>query len=207
MKSKIVSIIIVLFSINIVVSAQTKFGAKMGLNLSTLSQIKSAREGVEFVVKPEMIAGFSLGGYANYRLTNLVAMQGELIFSTQGATILENTNTGSGTIRLNYINLPVLLDIKPISAVPVNLLAGSQVGWCVGKLSNGKSMDDGQASFYRVFDFSVALGIQYTFIEHLICGVRYNLGVLPVTDVRFDNEYYSKGARNNVLQVIVGWTF
>ena len=176
----------------------------MGLNLSDLSQVRR-KTGSTVTLNGDMIAGVLLGGYVNYSFTSVLAAQSEVLFSMQGAAFFLDPH--NVVIRLNYINVPVLLEVKPIRAVPFSVLAGPQVGWCVAKRSEGKKMDVSQASVYNDFDFSIALGAQYTFMEHLVCGVRYNLGVRPVFDVEFDSTTSQKGGRNNVLQLSVGWTF
>jgi hypothetical protein len=55
---------------------------------------------------------------------------------------------------------------------------------------------------YKTFDLSIALGAQYVLIEHLAVGLRYNVGVTPSM-----NYAGTKGARNKVLQLSVGWIF
>ncbi|MDR2813397.1 MAG: PorT family protein [Prevotellaceae bacterium] len=201
---------IVVISVTLTTTAQVRFGVKGGLNLSNLSKVKMEIGRVEFPTpgKNEIIAGLLLGGYVNYGFTDLLAMQVELMFSMQGATF--NISSNRETVRLNYINIPMLIDVKPVKPIPISLLVGPQFGFCVGKFSDGKKMKEEQAVAHRDFDFSVALGVQYTFIEHLALGVRYNIGITPSRDVSFAYEEKGDraiGARNNVLQLSVGWTF
>jgi hypothetical protein len=63
---------------------------------------------------------------------------------------------------------------------------------------------------FKSLDVAVVLGVQYTFIEHLNIGLRYNLGLTnsisgSVVEEGVKEEF--KGWKNRVFQLSVGWVF
>ncbi|MCL2326885.1 MAG: PorT family protein [Bacteroidetes bacterium] len=218
-------LIIIATTLIISVSAfgQVKFGIKAGINASYFSQTTLSNN-----VSPSIMTGFSsglhAGGYVNYSFNDLLAAQAEVLFSMQVGQILEsqkiqNFDTwmgGGHTITsFNYINVPLLLNIKPFK-FPLSFLVGPQFGYCVSRWDVDKLPVD--ESKYRNFDFAAACGVQYTFFNHLAVGLRYNIGLLPSYQINYEYKIETpdedilrigavKGDRTNVLQLSIGWTF
>src|SRR5215470_10945256 len=91
---------ILLLSLTIAVKAQsadTHFGLKAGLNISSLD----VKDGVDFDSK----AGFHIGGLAHIHLSPHFGVQPELTYSTQGG------KDGDTKWKLGYLNVPLLLQI------------------------------------------------------------------------------------------------
>jgi opacity protein-like surface antigen len=182
-------------------TAQVKFGAKAGLNLSSFSNVKY--EGNTLEESDGMVAGFHVGGFVNFSFGSVIGLQPEVLFSMQGG---KSKSTPAVNYTFDYINVPVLLDIKPFANF--SILAGPQIGFNVYKSAtatvNGVdvTVKGGDLEGYKSIDFAVVGGLQYTFIEHLTIGARYNIGL---TDT-FSHEN-AKGAKAGVLQVSLGWTF
>jgi hypothetical protein len=213
--------------LNAATFGQVKFGVKAGGNLSNLggciwSEHNSRNGGSDW------IGGFHAGGYGNYSFNSIFAAQAEVVFSMQGGKyFVESGNSGlpsnkiDGVQCMNYINIPLLLDIKPFK-VPISFFVGPQFGYCVSRTYvKGLIVSDAlYSSAYRDFDFAAALGIQYTFIEHLTVGLRANIGLMPSFDYSYKHERFDDnnniiaheqrtviGKCNNVVQLSVGWTF
>ena len=97
-----------------VANAQTglKLGLKGGFNGATFSGTNS--KGSEYK------AGFAAGGLINYGFSDLISVQGELLYSQKGASIDAFNKTGAaasfanGTTfksTLGYIDVPILLKV------------------------------------------------------------------------------------------------
>jgi len=199
---------------------QMKFGVKAGGNVSNLSGI-DWNDGRSIGGRSAWTSSFHAGGYVNYSFSDILGAQAEVVFSIQGGKYVWDGEGKSyiidengkrfdkinGIQRMNYVNVPLLLDIKPFS-FPLNILVGPQFGYCVSRsFVDGRGGNDSE---YKNLDFAAALGVQYTFIEHLTLGFRGNIGLTPSVkyDYTVNNETRTaKGERNNVLQLSAGWTF
>jgi opacity protein-like surface antigen len=198
-------------------TAQVKFGVKAGLNVAQIGGGTIENNGVSTDVDAsDILAGFHVGGYVNFNFGPILGLQPEVVFSMQGDK--ESEGGVDVTTRLNYINVPVLLDIKPFTGF--SILVGPQIG-----INMYKSMSAGDESIsgsdlgdfleangtkINTIDFAAVLGVQYTFIGHLTVGARYNFGLtsaLGLTDAAKDAGRSLSGGANRVIQVSVGWTF
>jgi len=225
-------------------AAQIRFGIKAGMNASQfmtgdIADNNNPNLGGQILDKPmaaissassATIPGFMFGGFANYSFSRVLGVQAELLFSQQGADMTYELSLPSTPhsydryyyrwreqIRLNYINLPVLLEVKPFKNIPLGLLAGPQIGYLVHSSYEGvKTSDD--VIMYRKLDVAAVLGIQYTACDHLVVGIRYNAGL---NDVVRSSTYFKHYTIDNneliypddprggthVLQLSVGWRF
>ncbi|MEP7170517.1 MAG: porin family protein, partial [Bacteroidota bacterium] len=84
-------------------SNPVRFGIKGGVNFSNL-YAKDAENS-------KMRTGFNVGLFAKLPLTNHIAVQPELYYTTKGAEITYNNIFVDGTagFHLNYIELPLLI--------------------------------------------------------------------------------------------------
>jgi hypothetical protein len=209
--------------ITLCANSQIKFGVKAGVNVSGLSDVSVSGGGISVNVfeSAGMATGFHAGAFVNFGFGNLFGFQPELLFSMQGGKQKVNsTLTGgqSATVdfTFDYLNVPILLEIKPIPNL--GILVGPQVGLNVyksaaseGETVSGSDFDEafGDEAFQSI-DFAVAFGVQYTLIEHLTIGARYNLGLTNAySDSETENGVTANasGWKNNSLQVSVGWRF
>ncbi|MCC9071538.1 PorT family protein [Flavobacterium sp. F-65] len=181
---------------------EVKFGAKAGLNVSTLTG------DVEDVSSK---VGFHVGGFAEIKLSDKFSIQPELLYSTQGAKektsdfdfdTMEVISTDF-TVKLAYINVPVMA--KYYVAEKFSLEAGPQIGFLVsakGKMSGGSNEDI--KDFYKSIDFGVNFGAGYDFTENLSVGARYNLGL---SNIAKNEEGDNSKLKNSVFSLSVGYKF
>ncbi|MDR0940975.1 MAG: PorT family protein [Bacteroidales bacterium] len=204
---------------------QVKFGVKAGFNTSRLTELNTiglSQDNATMLFNDKNSStGFHVGAYANYSFSKTLGAQAELLFSTQGGSSVGLFSPQDGrfekqTQRLSFINLPLLLDIKPFER-PFSVLVGPQLSVCVNRSFSHKEWYGSDVN-YNDFDAAIVLGAQYTFFKHLAVGLRYNVGLIPST--QFNYEYFYKPENtdkfqkvaslrqtNNMLQLSVGWTF
>lgn len=160
--------------------AQLKFGAKAGVNLATLTG--------DFADDAKMKVGFNAGGLVEYKLTDKFALQGELLYSLQGAKTEDRTDYLFGEyeeeenkINLSYINIPILAKYYIVKGF--NVEAGPQVGILVSaksKVEYTEVYDDGDGLVtysessevdikdnVKTVDVSFNIGAGYDFTEHI----------------------------------------
>ena len=182
------------------VNAQ-KFGAKLGLNMATLSGDVS---------NTKMKTGFHVGGVAEFEITDQFTFQPEIVFSMQGTKYDSDDTSGLGSslldsrLKLNYINMPLIA--KYYVTESLNIQAGPQIGFLMS--ANFANTAGGGISDTDVdvkdqmngLDYGVDFGIGYTMDFGLFIDARYNLGLADISD---DNAT----TKNNVISVSVGYFF
>ena len=217
MKKIIVLLSAMLITLSVTAQVDVKFGVKAGLNVSQIGGGTAKMNGqTQDIDASDMLVGFHVGGVAHFNLANLIGLQPEILFSMQGESDGEGSNVVKTT--LNFINIPVLLDIKPIPNL--SILVGPQLGINVsrsvsrGGISvSGKEFDDSLAESgmkINTLDVAAVVGVQYTFIEHLVVGARYNFGFTPSTGISSVGEAAGlsiSGGSHRVIQLSVGWLF
>ena len=207
---KKIIIITIAFFLSISASPQMKYGIKAGLNVSQLSGIdmgsgQSGGSGLAY--------GLNAGVFANYSFSHLLGFQPEVIFSMQGGAQPKSYSSKAGTDRFNYINVPLLLEIKPFKSC-LSFLAGPQFGYCVSRSFVGKGVYFSNNKYYKDFDFAIPVGMKYAITKHLSLELRYYIGLIRSlnSDYNFAFETtnitgFAIGERNRVLQLSAGWTF
>lgn len=184
-------------------SAQLSYGLKGGMNLTTLTQVRHTD--AEF--KPS----FYIGGFAEYRFNDFLAISPELVYSRQGYKYsISNAyvDSGDGQYRLNYINIPVLAKIYVIGE-RLSLDLGPQFGFLATaklKLDYEMGGESGDRTIdvkddVPTFDCSFAAGLTYNFGKVFVQG-RYNLGL---TETVINDR--GKKCKNSVFQIGAGYRF
>lgn len=175
-----------LFAFN--VSAQdVKFGVKAGVNFASI--------GGDDTGDLSGLTSFHLGAVAEISLSENFAVQPELLYSRQGATLDAD---GDYDINLDYINVPVML--KYGVSDEFNLEFGPQVGFLMTAEVDGEDIKDDVSGI----DFGVNIGINYEMASGLNFGARYNLGLSNINDGEGSDDFKNQ---NNVFQVSVGYFF
>ena len=180
--------VILLLSLTILAKAQsadTHFGLKAGLNISSLD----VKDGVDFDSK----AGFHIGGLAHVHLSPHFAMQPEIVYSEQGG------QDGDEKWKINYLNVPVLFQY--MTGGGFRLQTGPQLGFAVSsKIKSGDIEQNIKDDVSRV-DVSWSLGASYLFPEAIGIDARYNIGITNVNDAE------TPKVRNRVFQIGLFYQF
>jgi len=167
------------------VNAQdVKFGAKLGMNISSLNG--------DDVTNIDAKTGFVVGVTAEVFLTEKFSIQPELLFSQQGAR-----SKGNFTYDLNYITLPVMAKYYITKGFSVE--AGPQFSFLVKDefiLENGGATMDTEVAN---FDLNANVGLGYKFDNGIFVQTRYNLGLIDLSE--------DTGVKNGVFQMSVGYQF
>jgi hypothetical protein len=138
-----------LLSVSVLSAQEVKFGAKGGLNISTIN-VNDTSLAVQEDSKSAI--GFHLGGFAEIKLTDKFALQPELLFSLQGAKseytetdvetfpgggVVTGTFENKSTVKTSYINLPILA--KFYATEKLFFVAGPQFGFLTSAKGSGES--------------------------------------------------------------------
>lgn len=169
--------------------AQTlTFGVKGGLNVAKLTNIENSHNR----------ASIYAGGFANFALSDMFAIQPELLYSGQGYFYRDAVNNKYIT-KLGYINIPVMFQVHLVDEF--FLEAGPQVGFLASaKAKAGKVTVDIKDQMTTA-DFGLGFGLGYQFPIGVGISARYMFGL---TDV-YKNA--TESHKNSVASVGLTYTF
>ncbi len=158
---KVVLTAAAIFAFGFANAQETKFGAKVGLNLSNFTGD---------VTDNSMKIGFQVGGFANIGVSDKFAVQPELVYSTAGAKFSD------GSLDLSYLNIPVMAQYKV--ADKFSLEAGPQIGFLMSAKAKADGIGSADAKeLFNSTDFGLNLGAGYDVAENMNIGVRYSIGL------------------------------
>ena len=157
-------------------------GVKAGFNLAKLSV---GGPQTDPVVSNTWTPSFHVGGFVRKSLGDGAALQTELLYSDKGCRFQQLT--GVGYLRLHYLSLPVLLNLRVVRKVMVEV--GPEFSYL---LNSGRGLYDNR------FDLGIDLGLRYDLTKTVGLGIRYNYGLSTVTKLDFVSG--SNQLRNRVLQ-------
>jgi hypothetical protein len=154
------------------IATPVEFGLKAGVNLANIeSEIYSNRNSR---------IGFYAGGLAHIHLNQHLALQPEIVYSSQGF----NQDISSGLeldFKTDYLNIPVLVQYMNSG---FRLETGPQVGFLLtakGKFTDNR-VDDDLKSSLKTTDFSWVFGTSYLSNIGLGVSARYNLGITNINE-------------------------
>lgn len=183
-----------------------KFGIKGGVNFSNLY--------TDNVEDNNVLTGFNAGIFTKLAITESLAIQPELLYTTKGAELKYNNAfvNGTSTFRLNYLELPVLLVINLTDNF--NLHAGPYFSY----LLDGKVTNDSQGTLfdienniknedYNKFDTGLSVGVGFD-TDQLGFGVRYNYGLQKVGKERnfLGTNYTFPDGKNSVINLYISYS-
>tara|TARA_B110001450_G_scaffold129580_1_gene121850 strand:+ start:786 stop:1322 length:537 start_codon:yes stop_codon:yes gene_type:complete len=131
--------------------------------------------------------GFSGGFFAGINFSDKLGIQGDLLYSVQGAEIEKEK------IDLNYVNVPIVL--KYYLFMGLNLQAGPQFGFLID--DNVKELFSNNIES-KSFDTSGIVGIGYDLPLGFRIEGRYNFGFTDVID--------GVDGKNNVITLSLGFS-
>ena len=163
------------------------FGVKGGINVASIGgNTYTGLGGLTSKVS------FHLGGVVEIPFSDKIAVQPELLYSSQGSSW--DFGTGDSNLKLDYINVPVMgkyYIFKGLSA---------EAGPLVGFLIASNEDDDDR---FKKLDVGIAIGASYRLNENIFFGLRYNKGIANINGEDF-NDLKSQ---NNVFQIFAGYSF
>ncbi len=182
----LIFVFILIISFTKCYSQEFRFGIKGGFNFSTLNGSDASNLDSRF--------NYHAGVSFRIGLTDILALQPEIIYSSQGFT--NNVEGLDIDGQLDYINVPILLDYT--IAENFSLQAGPQIGINTvdeAKPDNLAQMDLGAESV----DISVLIGAQYITAFNIYVQARYGLGITEVVK--------GLNGKNSVVSLSLGYLF
>ncbi len=183
MKSKNLLLTLALsLSTSILFAQGFQLGIKGGADIQKIS-------GVSF--NEEFAYGYHLGGFAQISINKKLSIQPELYYSAASMNKASNfdtlyTSVDPKKIKFGYINIPILLNIKPGKKLAI------QVGPQYGILSNTNlSVKANAENAFKKGDFSMLAGFQLYFNKIRVYG-RYQIGLTNINDASSQEKWKSQ---------------
>jgi hypothetical protein len=193
---KIIVVLVILIAVSST-AQKINFGIKAGLNVSMLTgnanEIMSSNN------------GFFAGALLELKILGKIAIQPELLFSTQGAKFESKDLTYATTTKMNYIILPVMVKYYPVAGLFVE--AGPQAGFLISankdidnRITNVSTSENIKEAT-KDFDMSINAGVGYDILDKVVAQVRYCIGLTNTSTLA------NTDIKNGVFQLSVGYKF
>ncbi len=186
MKKMTISITAILLLLATLLTLQA--GAQWTAGLKAGASISNFDEKSEHNLRSK--TGGVFGGFAQYRFQPHVSVQGEILFSMQGARM------DNGSYDFNYVQVPVLLQTRVWKTLQV--LTGPQLAYLISANINEDGNKEDLSDQVRSVEFSWIMGTSYEFENGFIVDMRYVKGL---SDITIQDE----GIRNNSIQLTLGY--
>ncbi|MGB9665368.1 MAG: porin family protein [Ignavibacteria bacterium] len=188
-----------------ILSAQLRYGVKGGFNFASFGG--SDAKDVKSVTR------FQFGGYVNYSLPVLFGFQAEALYSMKGAQQKLRDDAGNNwtaSYNIDYLEIPVLIQLNIPLAVPLPLSPYLEVGPSLGVTLSAKEKLETQGfSQERDFkndvtstDFGLALGFGFNVLKTFGVNLRYTFGFNTV-----DNTADPDDIKNSVVALSLNYNF
>jgi hypothetical protein len=176
------------------------FGVKAGLNLANVMG--------DDAEETSMKVGAVGGVFMCYDITEIFALQPELLFTMKGAKY--DVGDEEGTWKTNYIEIPVLfrVNLPTEGKIKPMLYAGP----ALGILMSAKDEDEDVKDYLKTMDIGVVAGagVAYQLEKGAISfEARYEIGMSTVYDLT-DEELEGReqpDLKNSVISFMVGYGF
>lgn len=163
---KIRLLLLILFTGYLLQAQEIEYGLKGGLNIVSITDDDYPFRGR---------LGFMLGMVMNTSINEKLDIQGELLYSDQGAAPIVDD-----PIRAEYVNIPISIHYQIYDVLYLH--AGPQFGF---KINDNLEFPLAELIGINTFDFSVIAGLGVHFESGIVIEARYNLGITNIIDPTF----------------------
>ena len=149
------------------------------------------------------LLGFQVGAFANLGLSDMVALQPEVLYSQKGAKA--TSILGDYSTRLQYIDVPLAIHVN---ADGLFFEAGPQIGFLLAADNKYGAFSNDVKSTFDDIDFGYLAGLGYQRKTGPGIGLRYNGGFtnLPKA-VTVGGTTFQSNIRNSVFQLYLTYSF
>lgn len=179
-------IILCLFTLPTLLSAQLELGFRAGLNMSEASDLRTTNGDLLEAAK---LNGVNAGIFANIQLGSIMALQPEITFSQKGFTASWDSSDSSSTLNTSYLDMPVMIE--------AGVALGSNFRIFVNAGPNVSYLIKAEEEFYNSMN-GETITTEYNFdvesLERIDVGVNFGGGI----SLRTNRWKYTLDARYNM---------
>jgi len=167
-------------------SQEIKYGCSIGLDVST-SQFTNLPDNYEDAFIRLPIISFNLNGYWGYKSSKFWGLSVEPGLIQKGFRIassnFSDNNKKYNRINLNYIQLPILLDLYLKKNFFFSI--GPEFAYMIYANAKTNNITD---RFNRRTEISGIVGLNYTMMERFDIALRYNHGLTCISDITWTDN-------------------
>ncbi len=162
MKITIITGLSLLLFVGVVNAQHPNIGIKGGLNAYEITN--------NFDADNDLNLGFHLGLIGHFHLSGPIALQPEIVFSTQGS---KNTS-------LNYINIPLMFQYMYNNGFRIQ--AGPQLGFLASAKTEMNNVETDVKDNFEGIDLALGVGVSYINpATNFGVDARYNHGITDIS--------------------------
>ena len=182
-------------------AADVKFGIKGGVNVANVNGNFS-----DSVSNWKSRVGFCGGIFLELNIGRLLTIQPEILYTMKGAeaTLDEGALTGTGKLRFDYLEIPILLKVRiPTGDIHPFVFAGPAIGFNLKAAFQDITGSSSDVAGMNKVDYSAVLGGGLQLGRSIHIDARYTLGLqkLEVPDLG------TIDLKNGVLSATIGLAF
>lgn len=136
-------------------------------------------------------SGLLLGAFVNTEFTTDFGGQLEIKYSGKGSSTSPKSSNIQ-KVRLNYIDLPVLVSYKALDALKIE--AGVSFNYLYSASHYDGSWSDEWALEPNKFETALIFGVNYTLFNAFDFNVRYSYSLFPVRSADYSTSTIEEGA-------------
>ena len=167
-------------------NAQT-FGVKAGMNYNNWRD----SDNISDMVDP--LLGFQAGAFVNFKLSDKISLQSELLYTAKGVKYAPSTNI---KYKYGYLDIPIMAQYHFNEAFSVNF--GPELSFLTKAIITDGTDEADFKDESESFVYGLNLGISYELPMGLIFDARYAYGLSGVL-------IESPDVLNSALQLTVGY--
>ncbi|MGZ5479920.1 MAG: porin family protein [Candidatus Aminicenantales bacterium] len=182
-------------------AADVKFGIKGGVNVANVNG-----NFADNVTNWKSRVGFCAGIFLEFNLGRILTIQPEVLYTMKGAeaTLAEGVLTGTGKLRFDYLEIPILLKVRiPTGDVHPFIFAGPAIGFNLKAAFQDITGSSSDVAGMNKVDYSAVFGGGLQLGRSIHIDARYTLGLqkLEVPDLG------TIDLKNGVLSATIGLAF
>ena len=182
-------------------AAGVKFGIKAGANVANVNGDFSSS-----ITDWKNRVGFCGGIFLELNIGRILTIQPEVLYTMKGAeaTLEEGDLTGTGKLRFDYLEIPVLLKVRiPTGAVHPFIFAGPAFGFNLKATFEDLTGQTSDVEGANKVDYSAVFGAGVQLGRSIHIDARYTLGLqkLEIPDLG------TVDLKNGVLSATLGLAF
>lgn len=208
MKKRIVLLSFLLISTISFAQGNMRFGIKAGPNFSTI--IETATRKNSDLTRRSTInqqTFFHIGFVFEFLFSEHISIQGEALYSAQGAKLLNSYASADGRDihrKINYAIFPIFGKYYLTPQLSIEL--GPQIGLVINAKDDfGNLGERNIEKEIKGHDFSVAGGIAFELINGIFLQGRYTMGLTNINGKGGVVNFYQH--RNREFQISIGYIF
>lgn len=186
-------------------SLMAQIGIKAGFNFAKVSKASD--------INSSSKSGFHAGLFLAPPSKKIISSRTEILFSRQGYDYKSGSTTGD--VDMDYIQMGQLMSINITKYF--SLMLGAQTSYLISAQvdssnnnNNGTGAENKIMDLFNRIDYGYAVGVEIHPVAGLLIGARYNVSLAKVyKDIQSAQmpSFTSEDAKNNVIQISVGWRF